>query len=453
MRHLLSAFRRGSSSGGVGSVGMGSGGGASPAGSGSGNIDPTSSQLGTVRIAVIGPPSCGKSALVALLCRAAAASGAGPSRQSAAAAAAAAATSAAAAAAAASAAANSASSALCAVTVALADVPVFGLDDETCCKKGGDAADPEAAATAAVPRRSFFVEIFDVSGQPSHCELRRLFYSGLNGVVLAYDLSSCPAAAPTPDGGTIPDASGAAAAAIMRQVLPWAAEVAAEGSFVAPLSPAVAERGGGVGGLLVPVLLAGCKLDRQRRRRRRWGAGAGGGPGGGAAGGWLFSALRALLARLLLLLTLPLVWRRRRAAGAQSGGGLLPVTTGGRGSSSNPAAAGPPPPHETAAAGSLHSGGGGHGGGGPVTWTIATSAATGEVETRDALSAFLALLWARRYAPSSLAARLAEDAAAAKTPPSAQQQLPPPPPAAASAYDPYAPAPAYTPGGWAQQPG
>jgi GTPase SAR1 family protein len=429
MQSVLSAFRRASSvSAGGGIGGIGGGGGASSTTAG---LDPPSS-LGTVRIAVVGPPSCGKSALVALLCRAAGA----PPPSSTAQARAAAGTNPAAAAAAAAAAANAAGSAAfatCAVTVALADVAVPGLDDE----HGGGKLQGDGESPLPPPRRRFFVEIFDVSAQASLCELRRLFYAGLNGVVLAYDLSSCDHHNASAGGGV-----GLVSPAALRQVAPWASEVAAEGSFVAPLPPAVAERCC-LGGLPVPVLLAGCKLDRQRRRMqrwRRWGGRGGSGGGGGGGGGGVTGMLRALLARLLLLLTLPLVLFRRRQR-PQSAAGLLPVAR----EEEAAVPASPPQPTPTQ---------------GTVSWSIATSAATGEVEPRDALCAYLALLWARRYAPSSALALAADaagsadaagakDAAAVASPRQQHQLLPPPPPVAASAavYDPYAPAPQYSGGG------
>ncbi len=60
----------------------------------------------------------------------------------------------------------------------------------------------------------FFVELWDVSGNPSYAQLRRLFYRGINGVVLVHDLCH----------------KGS-----LRRLPKYAAEVAAEGSFVAPL--------------------------------------------------------------------------------------------------------------------------------------------------------------------------------------------------------------------------
>jgi hypothetical protein len=89
-------------------------------------------------------------------------------------------------------------------------------------------------------QRKFFVELWDVSGQPKYSQLRSVFFKQLNGVILVYDVTN---------------------KASLSRLQKWAAEVAHEGSFVAPLADELAARN--VGGLPVPVLVVGNKSDRR----------------------------------------------------------------------------------------------------------------------------------------------------------------------------------------------
>lgn len=94
---------------------------------------------------------------------------------------------------------------------------------------------------ASLPaQRKFFVELWDVSGQPKYSQLRSVFFKQLNGVILVYDVTN---------------------KASLSRLQKWAAEVAHEGTFVAPLADELAARN--VGGLPVPVLVVGNKSDRR----------------------------------------------------------------------------------------------------------------------------------------------------------------------------------------------
>lgn len=90
------------------------------------------------------------------------------------------------------------------------------------------------------PRR-FFVELWDVSGQPKYEQLRSVFYKQINGVILVYDLTNRKT---------------------LARLTKWAAEITQYGSFVAPLADEMAARN--IGGLPVPVLVVGNKSDRLR---------------------------------------------------------------------------------------------------------------------------------------------------------------------------------------------
>ena len=73
---------------------------------------------------------------------------------------------------------------------------------------------------------------------PRYSHLRRLFYDQINGVILVHDLS-------VPNSRT--------------SIVKWASEVAAESTFAAPFPDEVATSN--IGGLPVPVLVVGNKLD------------------------------------------------------------------------------------------------------------------------------------------------------------------------------------------------
>ncbi|KAF6261984.1 P-loop containing nucleoside triphosphate hydrolase protein [Scenedesmus sp. NREL 46B-D3] len=149
-----------------------------------------SALLGSIRLVVVGEPLVGKTALTELIANGQ------PSKAS-------------------------RSTAGCHIHVKLVD---------TCGSQAGNGA----------PRR-FFVELWDVSGQPKYEQLRSVFYKQINGVIFVYDLTNRKTLARLPK---------------------WAAEIAQYGSFVAPLADEVAVRN--IGGLPVPVLVVGNKSDRLR---------------------------------------------------------------------------------------------------------------------------------------------------------------------------------------------
>ncbi|XP_044470817.1 small GTPase LIP1 isoform X1 [Mangifera indica] len=82
--------------------------------------------------------------------------------------------------------------------------------------------------------RDFFVELWDVSGHERYKDCRSLFYSQINGVIFVHDLSQ---------------------RRTKTSLQKWAAEIAATGSFSAPLGS------GGPGGLPVPYIVIGNKAD------------------------------------------------------------------------------------------------------------------------------------------------------------------------------------------------
>ncbi|GAB2282948.1 sphingosine N-acyltransferase subunit lip1 [Dionaea muscipula] len=82
--------------------------------------------------------------------------------------------------------------------------------------------------------RDFFVELWDVSGHDRYKDCRSLFYSQINGVIFVYDLSQ---------------------RRTKTSLRKWAAEIAATGTFSAPLGS------GGPGGLPVPYLVVSNKVD------------------------------------------------------------------------------------------------------------------------------------------------------------------------------------------------
>ncbi|XP_061358435.1 small GTPase LIP1-like [Gastrolobium bilobum] len=82
--------------------------------------------------------------------------------------------------------------------------------------------------------RDFFIELWDVSGHDRYKDCRSLFYSQINGVIFVHDLSQRRTKA---------------------SLKKWAAEIAATGTFSAPLGSA------GPGGLPVPYIVIGNKSD------------------------------------------------------------------------------------------------------------------------------------------------------------------------------------------------
>ncbi|KAI3996244.1 hypothetical protein MKX01_026712 [Papaver californicum] len=82
--------------------------------------------------------------------------------------------------------------------------------------------------------RGFFVELWDVSGHERYKDCRSLFYSQINGVIFVHDLAQ---------------------RSTKTNLQKWASDVAATGTFSAPLSS------GGPFGLLVPYIVIGNKAD------------------------------------------------------------------------------------------------------------------------------------------------------------------------------------------------
>ncbi|CAA2974869.1 uncharacterized GTP-binding At5g64813 [Olea europaea subsp. europaea] len=82
--------------------------------------------------------------------------------------------------------------------------------------------------------RDFFVELWDISGHERYQDCRSVFYSQINGVMFVHDLSQ---------------------RRTKTSLKKWAAEIAATGTFSAPLAS------GGPGGLPVPYIVIGNKAD------------------------------------------------------------------------------------------------------------------------------------------------------------------------------------------------
>ncbi|KAG1330064.1 Small GTPase LIP1 [Cocos nucifera] len=82
--------------------------------------------------------------------------------------------------------------------------------------------------------RDFFVELWDVSGHERYKDCRSLFYTQINGVIFVHDLFQ---------------------RRTKTSLQRWAAEIAATGTFSAPL------RSGGPGGLPVPYMVISNKVD------------------------------------------------------------------------------------------------------------------------------------------------------------------------------------------------
>ncbi|KAL8195808.1 hypothetical protein R6Q57_025561 [Mikania cordata] len=90
--------------------------------------------------------------------------------------------------------------------------------------------------------REFFVELWDVSGHDRYTDCRSIFYSQINGVIFVHDLSQ---------------------RRTKTSLQKWAAEIAATGTFSAPLA------NGGPGGLPVPYIVIGNKADIASKEGRR----------------------------------------------------------------------------------------------------------------------------------------------------------------------------------------
>ncbi|KAL0350022.1 UNVERIFIED_CONTAM: Small GTPase LIP1 [Sesamum radiatum] len=82
--------------------------------------------------------------------------------------------------------------------------------------------------------RDFFIELWDISGHERYKDCRSLFYSQINGVMFVHDLSQ---------------------RRTKTSLQKWAAEIAATGTFSAPLGS------GGPVGLPVPYVVIGNKAD------------------------------------------------------------------------------------------------------------------------------------------------------------------------------------------------
>ncbi|XP_020241445.1 small GTPase LIP1 isoform X2 [Asparagus officinalis] len=82
--------------------------------------------------------------------------------------------------------------------------------------------------------RDFFVELWDIPGHERYKDCRSLFYTQINGVIFVHDLSQ---------------------RRTKTSLQKWATEIATTGTFSAPLSS------GGPGGLPVPYLVIGNKVD------------------------------------------------------------------------------------------------------------------------------------------------------------------------------------------------
>ncbi|KAL7104516.1 hypothetical protein ACP275_08G250200 [Erythranthe tilingii] len=82
--------------------------------------------------------------------------------------------------------------------------------------------------------RDFFIELWDISGHERYKDCRSLFYSQINGVIFVHDFSQ---------------------RRTKSSLQKWAAEIAANGTFSAPLASV------GPGGLPVPFIVIGNKAD------------------------------------------------------------------------------------------------------------------------------------------------------------------------------------------------
>ncbi|KAL6223055.1 hypothetical protein ACLB2K_006445 [Fragaria x ananassa] len=82
--------------------------------------------------------------------------------------------------------------------------------------------------------REFFIELWDICGHDRYKECRSLFYSQINGVIFVHDLSQ---------------------RRTKTGLQKWATEISATGTFSAPVGS------GGPGGLPVPYIVIGNKVD------------------------------------------------------------------------------------------------------------------------------------------------------------------------------------------------
>ncbi|KAI5057635.1 hypothetical protein GOP47_0027650 [Adiantum capillus-veneris] len=98
-------------------------------------------------------------------------------------------------------------------------------------KCGGNSS---SLSTLAGKERDFFVEIWDLSGHERYKDCRSLFYAQINGVIFVHDLSQRKTKV---------------------SLQKWAAEVAASGTFSAPMATFNAA------GIPVPYLVVGNKAD------------------------------------------------------------------------------------------------------------------------------------------------------------------------------------------------
>lgn len=96
------------------------------------------------------------------------------------------------------------------------------------------------------PHRTFFIELWDVTGAPQYHAARPIFYQRINGVIAVHDLTN---------------------RRTRSNLHRWTSEVASLGTFSAPSPEATFS-----GGLPVPLLIIGNKSDS-----RRWDSQTGGG--------------------------------------------------------------------------------------------------------------------------------------------------------------------------------
>ncbi|KAF7840037.1 small GTPase LIP1 [Senna tora] len=94
--------------------------------------------------------------------------------------------------------------------------------------------------------RGFFIELWDVSGHDRYKDCRSLFYTQINGIIFVHDLSQ---------------------RRTKSSLQKWAAEIAAIGTFSAPGVP------GGPGGLPIPYIVVGNKVDIAAKESTRGSSG------------------------------------------------------------------------------------------------------------------------------------------------------------------------------------
>ncbi|XP_076948984.1 small GTPase LIP1-like [Bidens hawaiensis] len=106
----------------------------------------------------------------------------------------------------------------------------------------GSSGSSSSSSLKADTDREIFVELWDVSGHDRYHDCRSMFYSQINGVIFVHDLSQ---------------------RRTKTSLQKWAAEIAASGTFSAPLA------NGGPGGLPVPYIVIGNKADIASKEGRR----------------------------------------------------------------------------------------------------------------------------------------------------------------------------------------